>query len=455
LAEERPHPSGEATLIFTIKVGHVNADLTIGADLTAALALRANKGICSPGVKLHGAGFIVTPHEAQNLGLGRNPYVDAHIRRYLHGKDLMGRPRGVMVIDLFGLDAEEARSLMPAVFQHVYEHVKPERDVNPRESRRNNWWLFGEPNPKWRQVVSGIPRFISTPETAKHRVFVFLDATILPDNMLVNIGTEDAFFLGALSSRLHVVWALAAGGRMGVGNDPRYSKTRCFDPFPFPWCAHDLRQRIRDLGEQLDLHRKRQQALHPDLTITGMYNVLEKLRSGDALSEKERVIHEDGLVSVLKQIHDDLDAAVFTAYGWPHDLSDEAILERLVALNAERAEEERRGLVRWLRPAFQNPAGVASPGPTQELMDLGEEMAPEAAASPEATWPKELPRQIAAVRDLVSADRARAGWSATETARAFRGARTKDVEPVLDSLAAVGLLVAFDTAKGRRWQPSV
>ena len=40
-----------------------------------------------------------------------------------------------------------------------------------------------------------------------------------------------------------------------------------------------LKQRIRELGERLDAHRKRQQALHPDLTLTGMYNVLEKLRS--------------------------------------------------------------------------------------------------------------------------------------------------------------------------------
>ena len=77
------------------------------------------------------------------------------------------------------------------------------------------------------------------------------------------------------------------------------------------------------------------------------------------------MIHEQGLVSVLRQIHDDLDAAVADAYGWPADpsagsgqaLPDEEILRRLVALNAERAEEEKRGLIRWLRPEFQNPTG--------------------------------------------------------------------------------------------------
>ncbi len=95
--------------------------------------------------------------------------------------------------------------------------------------------------------------------------------------------------------------------------------------------------------------------------MTGLYNVLEKLHSGETLDEKEKAIHEAGLVSVLKQIHDELDAAVADAYGWPADLADEAILERLVALNKERAAEERKGLVRWLRPEFQAPKDARAP----------------------------------------------------------------------------------------------
>jgi hypothetical protein len=127
----------------------------------------------------------------------------------------------------------------------------------------------------------------------------------------------------------------------------------CFLPFPFPAATEAQQQKIRELGESLDVHRKKQQAAHPGLTITGMYNVLEKLRSGEALTAKEKKIHDDGLVSVLKKIHDDLDTAVFDAYGWPATLSDDEILERLVALNRERAAEEKRGLIRWLRPEFQ------------------------------------------------------------------------------------------------------
>ena len=37
-------------------------------------------------------------------------------------------------------------------------------------------------------------------------------------------------------------------------------------------------------------------------------------------------------------------------------------------------------------------------------------------------------------------------------AEAFKGAKKKDVETVLESLAALGLLLAYDAAGGRRWK---
>ena len=126
--------------------------------------------------------------------------------------------------------------------------------------------------------------------------------------MLIAIASDDAFLLGVLSSQVHVTWALAAGGRLGMGNDPRNDKSRCFEPFPFPALDEgELKLRIRDLGERLDAQRKRQQELYPDLTLTGIYNVLEKLRSGVALDAKDKAVHDKavhdkGLVSVLKQI---------------------------------------------------------------------------------------------------------------------------------------------------------
>jgi hypothetical protein len=212
--------------------------------------------------------------------------LEKHIPPYRNGRDLMAVPRGVMVIDLFGLEADDVRKRFPEVYQHLLQTVKPERDTNNRAAYRDNWWIFGEPRKDLRPALVGLSRYIATVETAKHRVCQFLDGSILPDNKLVVIGLDNPFCLGVLSSRVHVTWALRAGGWLGVGNDSVYVKTRCFDPFPFPDCPDDLQQKIAAAAEEMDAHRKARQSVHPGLTLTQMYNVLEKL---DCLPERKRL----------------------------------------------------------------------------------------------------------------------------------------------------------------------
>lgn len=159
------------------------------------------------------------------------------------------------------------------------------------------------------------------------------------------------------------------------------------------------RQGIRDLAEQLDAHRKPRQAAFATLTMTGMCNVLVKLRSREALTDKDRVIHDQGLVSVLRQLDDDHDAAVFAAYGWEPTLTDEEILATVVALNAERSEEERKGTVRWLWPEFQNPKGAHAPMQTD--MNLGDDEVADAVTSSAGSivWPRKPAEQFVAVRE--------------------------------------------------------
>jgi hypothetical protein len=439
--EETNGSERKVTLAF--REGLINPDLSIGVDVTVAKSLKSNEGVSCPGVKLHGAGFIVTPDEAEKLGLGRTPGLDRHIRPYRNGRDLTATPRGVMVIDLFGLTAAEVRERFPEVYQWLLERVKPERDQNRRESRKKYWWLFGEPISTFRPALAGLTRYLSTAETAKHRVFVFLNTAILPDNKLIAIAVANAYFIGVLSSRLHVAWALAQGSRLGVGNDPVYVKTRCFETFPFPAATPAQAARIRELGERLDAHRKARQAAHPDLTLTGMYNVLEKLRAGEYLTVKEQTIHEQGLVSILKEIHDELDAAVAEAYGWPADLPEQDILARLVELNRQRAEEEKRGLVRWLRPEYQNPAGTTAEGLTLEVTATPRE---EAAAK--APWPKTMADQAQAVAGILSALKRPA--TPAQVARSFFKGQTKRVTEILETLDSLGQARKLDDGRYAR-----
>lgn len=435
---------------ISLRSGLIHPDLKVGVNVTSAVPLRSNERLCSPGVKLHGAGFIVTPEQAVELGLGRIPGLHKHIRSYRNGRDLAATPRHVMVIDLDGLSAEDVRVRYPEVFQWVYERVKPERDLNNEKYRRENWWLFGRRNTELRAAIRGLGRYIATVETSKHRFFMFLDGGILPDNMLVNLGLDDAFYLGVLSSRVHVVWALAAGGRLGVGNDPRYTKTRCFDPFPFPTCSESQKERIRQLGEELDRHRKERQAAYPELTITGMYNVMDKLCGKEPLTDKERQIKDRGLVSALLDIHNQLDAAVADAYGWPQRLSDQGILERIVALNAERAAAEKAGVVEWLRPAFQ----AQSMEKAQDQVSLGGSAEDDGGAFAESTalppWPKKLPEQIAMVFDCVS--RSSTAWSVEQLARNFKAAKRAQVKAALESLEVVGVVIPFKRGQEQHWR---
>ena len=461
---------GSAEVSFSARRGAVHADLRVGANVAAALALQANEGLGNRGVQLLAPGFVVTQAEVVEL--------DAMViaKPFRNGKDLTHLARGVFALDTYGLTDAQLRTRSPAVYQWLLNRAKPERDQNPRVSYRNSWWLFGENQPAMRIALAGLKRYVGTAITARHRTFQFLPKTTLADQALLTIATETAEHLGVLSSRSHVQWALSAGGKLGVGNDPRYNKTRCFEPFPFPNLADQpaLAAQIAATAEELDAHRKRQQAAHATLTLTDMYNVLDALRLGRALTAKEKLTHTNGLVSVLAELHDRLDALVLQAYGWS-DLApalvgqpggtlpwpekpaaqaeaEEELLLRLVALNAERAAEEARGTVRWLRPEFQDPArrgAPALPAATQDEMDLdteaaappakkGRKTAPAATASTKRPWPNTLPEQMRGVAGVLTSTARPIAIELIESAFTGRGPWKRRIPQILDALAALG-----------------
>ena len=261
------------------------------------------------------------------------------------------------------------------------------------------------------------------------------------------IASDDAANLGILSGRIHATWALRAGGWLGVGNDPVYVKSKCFDPFPFPTASDSQKAEIRAIAEELDAHRKRQQATHPSLTLTGMYNVLERLRAGVApgdLTPGERLIFDDGLVLILKELHDRLDVAVAAAYGWPADLPDAEILARLVALNKERAAEEARGLVRWLRPDYQ----IERFGtPTQKAEQYEADLVAVEGDVQKPLFPRDDMAQTAAVMAALAS--ANAPLASATIAAGFR--QGKRIEPkvraVLIALTRMGFLGTPDDGK--------
>lgn len=429
--------------------GKLFADLTVGANVAGVVPLRSNSLISNRGMIPHGEGFLVTLEHGSTLDRG------ALMRPYRNGRDLTSKPREVYVLDTFNLDESELKSGYPETWQWLFNRVKPDRDENKRKSIREKWWRFAEPRKVLRAAHMRLERYIATVQTAKHRFFTVLSTDILPDDKLIAIALDESDWLGILSSRIHVLWAIVTGGALGVGNDPIYNKSKCFEAFPFPELTEAQAKTIGELAEKIDAHRKRQQAEHPDLTLTGMYNVLEKIRSSEPLSAKDKTIHEQGLVSLLRELHDDLDRAVFEAYGW-QDLADklvglpgattplpdkpaaqaeaeEELLMRLVELNTQRAAEEAQGHIHWLRPEYQSPEQA----PTQTSAPLEQqqtEASPTASTTGKQTWPKTMPEQVRAVRDLLAIG----PQTADALAEHFKRKPTMAIEQVLAALEVLG-----------------
>ena len=416
--EERA--DGESVNVrLTNRTGEIHSNLVVGANIGSSQTLRSNSNITSMGVMLAGAGFILEEEEAIALLNRSNISSSEVIHPYRNGRDLTQSPRNAYVIDLFGHDVEEIRNHSPEVYQILLDRVYPKRAKNRDEGFRDRWWLFGRPRPALRKILSSLTQYVVTVETSKHRTFQFLGCDIRPDHRLIVFGFDTGDLFGVLSSRLHTLWAVRNGGTLE--DRPVYNKTRCFETFPFPEPDESTATQIATLAEQLDTHRKRQQEQHPGLTMTGMYNVLEKLRREEALTAKEKEIHEQGLVSVLRELHDDLDRAVFKAYGcddlaeklvgrpgattpWPEKPEDqqeaeEQLLQRLVDLNHQRAAEEAQGKIRWLRPEYQAPEQP----PEQSELATGDKDADSVSSHPgpdpgtsakKQTWPKILQRTV-------------------------------------------------------------
>ena len=179
-------------------------------------------------------------------------------------------------------------------------------------------------NPRDAQAFTHLERYIATPELSKHRLFVWLPVDVLPDHQLVVVCRDDDYTFGVLHSRVHELWARGTGTQLReVESGFRYTPTTCFETFPFPRPTDEQRQAIAAAAERLV--ELRDGWLNPPglgedelalRTLTNLYNARP---------------------TWLANAHDDLDRAVLDAYGWPADLDDEVILERLLALNLERA----------------------------------------------------------------------------------------------------------------------
>ncbi|MCF8004704.1 MAG: hypothetical protein K9L32_10985 [Chromatiaceae bacterium] len=395
-------------------VATIYADLTGnaegGLDLGQAQPLPSN-AVAFEGTKKYGD-FDIPGDVAREWLLAPNPDGRSNrevLKPWRNGQDLARRPADHWIID-FGVDRVEAdAALFEQPYQHVLTYVKPSRSQVNNEHTRAYWWIHERPRAALRQSLTGLRRFIATPRVAKHRFFVWLPASVLPDTRLCVICRDDDITFGILSSRLHVIWALSKGSRHGDGDQggrPTYNAGTCFETFPFPeGCTPaDTRPAGQDEADPLvsmpratwdpaqpalvsdqpgdnlpplpdpdapvvrhwidiakaasQLNRLRERWLNPPEWV----DIVPEVVPGypDRIipkPEHEKELKKRTLTNLYNQrpawldnAHKALDAAVAAAYGWDDyrpEMPDEEILSRLLALNLQRT---RRPTSRAGRP---------------------------------------------------------------------------------------------------------
>ena len=304
-------------------VANINADLTSGVDVAQANRLIENANISFMGATKVGP-FEITEEVAQEMLRQPNPHGKPNsdvVKRWMIGRDINQRSRNMWIID-FGVNMPESdAALYETPFEYVVAHVKPDRIQNRRRRYAELWWIHAEARPGMRRALAGLSRYIGTSMVSRHRIFSYIDGDVLPDATVIVFARDDDYFFGVLHSRIHEVWASALGTQLE--DRPRYTPTTCFETFPFPEPDEAQRAAIADAARLLNELREQRLKGDAKMTLTNLYNQRP---------------------AWLANAHTTLDAAVAAAYGWPANLDDAEIPERLLALNLERtlrqAQEE-------------------------------------------------------------------------------------------------------------------
>ncbi|MBA2719242.1 MAG: class I SAM-dependent DNA methyltransferase [Chloroflexi bacterium] len=305
-----------------VTVPAINADLTVGIDLTRARRLTENQGIAFY-ADIKGGPFDINADQAAQMLAAPNPDGRANadvVRPWINGLDVTRRPRNMSIID-FGVDTSlEEAALYEEPIEFVRWVVKPVRDKVRRATYREHWWLHSEPGSGMRAALAGLSRYFVTPMTAKHRLFSWVTPETLSDHAVIVFARDDDVSFGILHSRAHRLWSLRLGTQLE--SRPRYTPTTSFETFPFPRPNPEQSAEIGEAARRLVILRNgwlNPVGVEDDMLLT---RTMTELYNAPPLW--------------LEQAHERLDAAVLAAYGLPTQTTDDELLGHLLDLNLAR-----------------------------------------------------------------------------------------------------------------------
>jgi hypothetical protein len=363
-------------------VANIDSRLTDAKERSEPSTLSANDGLAFMGGKLVGAGLAVGVDEhAELVKLDRrNGEV---LRPYLGGEELNRNPSGAFeryMIDFSARSLEEA-SRWPDLLRIIEERVRPARETDKRGTYKTYWWKPGESGGALYAALGGLKQCLVSSRVTKHLAFSLQPTHIFFSENLNVFALGGGTPFAVLQSRVHEAWARLLSSDFGsssIGAVLRYAATDCFRTFPFPQPSPRavLPRLEREAHRLYDVRANYMVDENVGLTIT--YNRLR-----DPACTDERIL-------ALRAMHEELDGAVIAAYAesdpdgrWVEvevppfcALTDDdkqnvatfedAVIDRLFALNARRAAEEKRlglGEASKKKTSIKKESAAAKPEP--------------------------------------------------------------------------------------------
>ena len=317
-----------------------------GKTVGEPFILQNNKGIALKGCSPNGKGFILDKMEALQI-LSENKGLNHFIKPYLVGSDLnnsIDSSASRYIIDVNNLSFQDLKQY-PIIHSILLDRVKPQRDkLKPSKQRlKDNWWIYEHNAPKLRQRLLGVDSVICITVVSKTCIPVLVPASQIFSDSVFVFPISDYDLYSILSSNIHLHWTMKYSSTMK--KDIRYVPSVVIECIPMP--------KTIESAPVINLDKARKEFMKSNKTgLTKTYNRVHNPEENDSGIEK------------LRQLHATLDVAVRDAYGWQdielghgfHDTkqgirwtispgAQRQVLDRLLALNHERFENEQNGVI--------------------------------------------------------------------------------------------------------------
>ena len=313
----------------------VNTALSPGEDITKARPIRANSQspACYQG-QTHGhKGFLLTDKEVKNSF--QDAKSKAVIHPYIIGEDILraGGPQRYVI------DLNHCGDLLEAMqYRHAFAHIKSTvmQDIldkatseqkktgkitGPRQAHAKHWWKFWRGRPALLSELARIDRYIACARVTKRPVFVFIHSSIRPNDAVQVFPLPDDYSFGILQSGMHWEWFTERCSTLTERF--RYTSDTVFDLFPWP--QSPTKVQVKQVAQAaVNLRRIRQ-----SIIAAHSFSLRDLYRTLDLPGRNP-----------LRDVHEELDAAVRDAYGMSK--SDNP-LAFLFTLNQELAKREKEG----------------------------------------------------------------------------------------------------------------